>query len=418
MNTRKGFVSITLLVVSICVFLTPTEQCEAGEKIFKLGILGPFSGPSARTGEELKGAATMAFDAIHWQIGEYKIEPIWIDSQSDPGKAIQEYEHAVAHGIQAGILGWHSAVAVTCMEVTAKYKIPHFFAMGATEAINEKFHSDPEKYGYWIYKGWPIPQKLSISYVQALEDAIKRRIWTPAEKTVAIYGENAWGRNFGQAIKEQLEQTGWTIVDEDYFSLEQTEFYPLLNKLKKLDPAVIAVTSTSPSSVSAFINQADEIGLPSLMIVDGLGWIGEWYELAGKSSNYVIDQVPGWTTEQGKRYAAEFEKQWGTAPSPATGGLSYDGTNFFIAIANAALEQYGELSGESIYSFVKEHVWTGKWTYTDGIVMNTYAASPETIPDPVVGKGYYIFPVVQYFDGVGKVIFPPEWAEQELRPKP
>jgi hypothetical protein len=35
-----------------------------------------------------------------------------------------------------------------------------------------------------------------------------------------------------------------------------------------------------------------------------------------------------------------------------------------------------------------------------------------------VGKGYYIFPVLQYMDGEGSVIYPPEWAVQELQAKP
>ncbi|MEJ2628116.1 MAG: ABC transporter substrate-binding protein [bacterium] len=420
MKRQRFFSSIVVLLVVAFSVLLSTAPGEAQEKVFKLGILGPFSGPSARTGEEFKGSATMAFDAINWKIGEYKIEPVWIDSQSDPAKATQAYEQAVVQdGIQAGILNWHSSVAVACMEVTAKYKVPHFFGFGATEVVNEKFHSDPDKYGYWMYKGWPTPKKLSVSYVQALEDAIEKGIWSPEKKTVAIYGEDTdWGRSFGNGIKEQLEEAGWETVAEEYFNIDQTEFYPLLNKLKGLKPALIAGTSTAPPSLSAFIKQADEVGLESLIIADGLGWVGEWYKLTGKSSNYVIDQIPGWATDEGKQFAAEFEKRWGIKPSPSSGGLSYDATNFFIAIAKAAIEQYGELSSEAIYNFVKENVWTGKWSYTDGIVMNEYAASPETYPDPVVGKGYYIFPVLQYFDGVGKIIFPPEWAEQELSPKP
>ncbi len=393
---------------------------EEATEVFKLGILGPFSGPSARTGEEFKASATMAFDAINWQIGKYKIEPVWIDSQSDPAKAASAYEEAIVQdGIQAGILNWHSSVAVACMEVTAKHKIPHFFGFGATEVVNETFASDPEKYGYWMYKGWPTPAKLSISYVQALEDAIASGVWTPAEKTAAIYGEDTdWGRSFGGAIKGQLEDAGWTIVAEEYFAIDQTEFYPLLNKFKDLNPAVIAGTSTAPPSFSAFIKQADEVGLESLIIADGLGWVGEWYELTGASSNYVIDQIPGWATKEGKAFAKEFEERWGLTPSPSAAGLAYDGTNFFIAIAQAVYEETGELSSETIYNFVKDKVWTGEWTYTDGIVMNEYACTPETVPDPVVGKGYYIFPVLQYFDGEGKIIYPPEWAEQPLTPKP
>jgi len=398
---------------------TAPEPEEATET-FKLGILGPFSGPSARTGEEFKASATTALEEIDYQIGKYKIEPVWIDSQSDPAKASQAYEQAVVQdGIQAGILNWHSSVAVSCMEITAKHKVPHFFGFGATEVVNETFNSDPEKYGYWMYKGWPTPKKLSISYVQALEDVIASGVWTPESKTVGIYGEDTdWGRSFGTAIKEQLEAAGWETVAEEYFSIDQTEFYPLLNKFADLNPAVIAGTSTAAPSFSAFIKQADEVGLKSLIIADGLGWVGEWYDLTGSSSNYVLDQIPGWATAEGKEYAEKFQDRWGITPSPSSGGLSYDGTKFFLSLAQDAYAEYGELSSDVIYNFVKDNIWTGKWTFTDGIVMNEYKTSPEEKPDPTVGKGYYIFPVLQYFDGEGKVIYPPEWAVQELSPKP
>jgi len=337
------------------------EKVGEGEKVFKVGILGPYSGPSARTGKEFKGSATMAFDAVDWKIGDYKIVPVWIDSQSDPAKATQAYEQAVVQDkIQAGILNWHSSVAVACMEITAKYKVPHIFGFGATEVVNQKFKSDPDKYGYWMFKGWPTPSKLTISYIQALEDSIKRGVWKPAAKTFAIYGEDTdWGRSFGKGIKQQLENAGWKIVAEDYFPIDQTEFYPLLNKLKKLNPAVIAGTSTAPPSLSAFIKQADEVGLKSLIIADGLGWVGEWYKLTGKSSNYVIDQIPSWATDKGREFAKKFKERWGIDPSPSSGGLSYDGTNMFIEICKK-----------------------------------------------------------QYFNGEGKIIFPSEWKQQDLKAKP
>jgi branched-chain amino acid transport system substrate-binding protein len=397
----------------------PAEEEEKEEEVFKLGILGPFSGPSARTGDEFKGSANMAFDAIDWKIGHYKIEPVWIDSQSDPAKASQAYEQAVVQdGIQAGVLNWHSSVAVSVMEVTAKHQIPQFFGFGATEVVNETFAADPETYGYWALKGWPTPRKLSISYVQALENAYEEGI-LEGEKTAAIFGEDTdWGRSFGSGIKEQLEEVGWEIVAEEYFALEQTDFVPLLNKFKELNPAVVAGTGTGLPAVSGFIKQADEVGLESLIVMDGLGWFGEWYDLTGDASNYVIDQIPGWATAEGKEFAEQFEAENGFPPSPSAGGLSYDGCNLFIAAARDAYDMYGELTSETLYKFVQEQIWTGEWTYTDGIVMDEYEYTEETIPDPVVGKGKYIFPVLQYFDGEGKIIFPPEWAEQDLQPKP
>jgi hypothetical protein len=164
----------------------PTAAPASGgapTEVFKLGVDGPFSGPSALTGNEFKASVTMALEKINSQIGKYKIEPVWIDDQSDPAKGTQAYEQAVAQDkIQAGILNWNSSVAVALMDVVAKYKVPHFFGFGATELVNEKFASDPAKYGYWMNKGWPTPSKLSISYVQAVEDAITTGAFKPGTR--------------------------------------------------------------------------------------------------------------------------------------------------------------------------------------------------------------------------------------------
>ena len=225
----------------------PTEAPKAAApgKVFKLGVDGPFSGPGAKNGEEFKRSFQMAMEAINYTIGDYKIEPVWIDDQSDPAKGTAAYEQAIVQDkIQAGVLNWNSSVAVALMELTAKYKIPHFFGFGATEVVNETFASDPEKYGYWMNKGWASPSKLTISYVDALEDAIAKGIYKPAAKTFALTGEDTdWGRSFCKAIKGQFEAKGWKIVAEEYFPIDQSEFTPLMTKLKDLDPAVLVLSA-------------------------------------------------------------------------------------------------------------------------------------------------------------------------------
>ncbi len=398
----------------------PDVEVEVPEGVLRVGILGPFTGPSESTGEEFRNAATMAFEAVGWEIGDYQVELVWIDSQSDPETAAAAYETAIVEdGIQAAILNWHSSVAVECMEVAAEYQIPHIFPYGATEVVNEKFESDPERYGYWMNKGWPVSTKLTASYVEAIEDAIARGLWSPEEKTLAICAEDThWGRSFGDAIRTQFEAAGWTTVGEDYVSIDAVEFLPTLNKFQAQEVTLVAATTTSMPSFAAFINQAGEIGLDSMIIADGLGWGGEWYQLTGDHSNYVIDQIPGWATGEGLQFAETYRQRWNAEPSSSAAGLAYDGTNMFIEIAQHALDDYGELTSETIYRWGRENLQTGEWSYTSGIVMEEYRYTPETVPDPVVGEGYYMFPVRQYFDGEGKIIFPPEWAEQPLVPNP
>ena len=261
-----------------------------------------------------------------------------------------------------------------------------------------------------------------MGYVEALEEAIEKGIWTPDKKTAAIYGEDTdWGRSFDAAIRGQLENAGWEIVSEDYFSIDEVEFYPLLKKMKDLGAVLVAGTATTPTSYAAFIKQAREVGLKSLIVADGLGWIGEWYELTGDASDYVLDQIPQWTTAEAKAFRDNFEKRWGFKPSPSAAGQAYDMANFFIKLAQEAPKKYGELNRKTLYKIGQEKLWAGELTFTraDGaIIHECYKYTPETILDLVVAKGCYIFPVIQYFGSERRVIWPEEWKEAGLEIPP
>lgn len=387
------------------------------DKVVKVGIIAPITGPASRVGEEFKNSIEMAFEKIDYKIGDYKVEFVWVDSESDAEKAARAYEQAIVKDkIDVGFMDWHSWVSVSCMDVAAKYKMPHFFAIGATEVVNEKYAQDPEKYKYWVGKGWPTPEKLSIAYVETIEEAIQKGLWTPKNKNVAIYGvDNDWGRSFGTAVAQQFKDVGWNVVGEEWVALGETEFYPLITKLKKQDVSLVVGSMSDPPSVSSFIKQTREVGLESLIISDGLGWVGEWYDLTGDASNYVLDQIPQWTSDAAKQYRDEFTEKYGFEPGASSGGLCYDLTNFFIKVMQTTLDTYGDLSTESFMKCAQEKVVTGELTYKDGTIIKEYKYTPESFPDLVVGKDYYIFPVIQYFDGKGKVIWPEELKEADLQ---
>jgi branched-chain amino acid transport system substrate-binding protein len=287
--------------------------------------------------------------------------------------------------------------------------------MGATEVVNEKYRSDVTRYGYWMAKGWPVPARLTSGYVDALEDAIRRGAWKPETKTAAIWGEDTdLGRSFGRGIREQLQSASWNIVAEEYFPLTETDYYPLLRKFQDAKVVLLAGTSTSPSSISAFVKQAKEVGIRGLIIADGLGWAGEWYSLTGDASDGVLDQIPGWTSPGAREFAERFEKRCGFKPSPSAAGLAFDYTNFAIKIAKEALSKYGVIDRSTLYKVGRDELITGRLTYRDGIVMKEYRYTPESDPDPVVGDGQFMFPVLQYKSGRSRVIWPLAQKEAEL----
>ncbi|SDP60451.1 ABC transporter substrate-binding protein [Desulforhopalus singaporensis] len=408
-----------LSVASTCIALAMLAGPAAAEKTLKVGIIGPFTGPSAKSGAEFKGAVTMAFEQAGNKVGDYTLEPVWVDSQSDPAKVVSAYAEACERiGIQAGVLNWHSSTAVAAMDVAAQYQVPHMFGFGATEVVNQKWQADPEKYSFWGGKGWPIPGKLMAGYAETIDNAIASGKFKPAKKVIAIACEDTdWGHSAGDSVAAEFEKRGWEIAGKDYFPITQTDFYPMLGKYKKKDVAVIFSTSTAAPVTTAFIKQIREVGMKSLIIIDGLGWSGEWYKMAGAASDGVLDMIPQLTTQAAKDWAVEFEKRFDMKPSPSAGGLSYDGSRFFVKILKRTLEKYGELDKTTIHKVMVEEVNTGKLTYSkaDGaIIMNEYRYNGDTMPDPVVARDGYFFPVIQYKTGKGSIVYPEDWAEAEF----
>ncbi len=409
---KKILVLATLAMFSLGVL---TTGLSAQEKVLRVGVVGPFTGAQAKVGAEFKISTEMALENINYKVGDYKLEPVWIDSQYDPAKATSAYSEAVdKKGIDVGVLNWASSVSVALMDLVAVYKIPHFFGFGATEVVNQKYHSDPEKYSYWSTKGWPVPANLMQGYVEAVEAAIAKGDWKPEKKAIAIYGEDSdWGRSAGGALKEVFSKAGWEVVSEDYFPNTQTDFYSLLNRYRSQKVAVIAGTCNYPG-MGALIKQSKEVGLKAVIVADGMGWVGNWYDMAGAAGEGVVDMIPQLTTPEAKAWAEKFEARAGYKPSPSSGGLAYDGVGLLIKVLNRTLEKHGELNKEKIHEVLVSEVLTGKLAYTkeDGaIIMKSLRYTPETVPDPVVGADGYFFPVLQYDrDGVGHIIYPPDIA--------
>ena len=425
-HLRRGkAMAIFLAIIAGLVLLAGCGSGKTGqqkgaaskaEKVCKIGIIGPFTGPAARTGEEFKNSITMAFDEIGNKVGNYRLQVVWIDDESDAEKGARAYEQAIVKDkIDVGFMDWHSWVSVSCMDIAAKYKMPHFFSFGAGETINQKIKGNYEKYKYWVGKAWPTASLLTSAYVETVNEAVQKGIWKPRNKKFAIYGvDNDWGRSFGGGIKKQLVDTGWELTSEAWVAIGESDFYPLLSKLKKEDVSLIAGTMSDPSSIAAFIKQTKEVGVKCLIISDGLGWVGEWYNLVGKASDYVLDQIPQWTTPAAKKFKNDFTKRFGFEPGPSAAGMCYDWTRFFIKVMNTALSEYGDLSTESFRKVADNFVIPGKLTFTDGIIHKEYKYTPESFPDPVVDQQHYVFPVIQYFDGKGKIVWPIAWKEQDL----
>ena len=412
--TIASILMIVSMLLAACA-QTPAATTEA-PKVIKIGLIAPYTGPNSRVGDEMKAIHETAFGEINWEVCGYKIEPVYIDDESDPEKAVRAFKDAVLkENIQAATGGYHSSVTVALMDPLAENKIPYFFPQNESSVIVEKFRSDPEKYAYHSWKGRPSPVKLMVGYDLALfKDAITKGTWAPANQKFSILCEDTdFGRDMCAGFKDMAVTNGWEMVTEDYVPLDASDVYPILTKVKAAEPSLFFISMGAPAVATGIIKQTREVGLDALVISHGLGWIGEWYELTGDAGDYVLDMMQKWSTPEQIAYRDTFKQKFNMDPS-ASLSISYDYDKFFIKIMERACEKYGKLDKESIFNIGNDEVSKGILTYTDGLWYDELKWAPETLPEMVVGEGFYLDPVIQYFGGEATVIWPDNRKEADL----
>lgn len=406
---------------AIWYVMAPSIRAQEMGKSLKIGCMGPFTGPSSRTGDGFKKGVMMALEDARAE-GEIPvvvdgkkrdIEIVWIDSQSSPEKAVKAVTDAInRQGVEFLVNGWHSSVAMAVMDAEVPFNVVHLGHQGESQFISEKINKDPTKYRGW-FKGWPSPPIFAGLYGEPLNYFIEKGLWKPANRKAAVLVEDTdFGRGWGEALLNSLKQAGFDPLPFDVTALDETEFTPLLIKYKAANVSVVAMTSTGNVSASNFVKQFRTQGLKALLIGHGLTWFSEWYELTGDASDYAV-------TMDSPRVIAPFQQEWVNRykekyqeePSIAPSGHPYDYTRMAIKILNKA----GTLDFDTLVKTIYETPYKGVWhLYQFSKETGPHAMAPNEVMTGGFMEGFF-FPMVQLFKGEAKIIWPLEHAAQEFK---
>ncbi|WP_428031626.1 ABC transporter substrate-binding protein [Ancylobacter sp.] len=385
----------------------------------KVGVVGPFTGPSARIGQDIQNGTKMAIEDAR-AAGELPvtidgkksdISLVWIDDESSPEKAVKAYRNAVSReGIQLLLNGWHGSVGLALIDLAAADGIISYGNLAAPEDISEKITEN--KYTNW-FKGWPAPKSMSGLYVDAAEDLIAKGKWTPPTRKAAVVVEDSdWGRTWGEAIVTGLKAKGWEVVAQDVARNNELEFNALLTRYKASGVSLTAFTLNAPASAAAFVKQFNSAGIKGLLFADGLGWASNWHELTGDAANYALSMdSPRSITPEEKEWSARYEKTFGAAPSPAAAGHAYDYTRALIK----GLAASGSLDQQKLAAALLATEHKGVWQfYAFATQPGDGAISAYEVKTGPFMKGFS-FPMVQYYGDKAPVVWPFDYAEAEFQ---
>ncbi len=386
---------IACLVAGLMLTVCP-QAARAVDDVIKIGAPAPYSGSAAEKGKHLKFGMELAAQEINAAGGVLgkKIKLVYADTEAKPEVGVSAYEKLITRDKVQFIVGEvNSHVALAVMDVLSKYQTPTIYAIPASDQLGEKIASAPDKYGSIYLCDIPVSRMQEGAFI-FLEEANKAGKLKSKDKTVAlVYEDSSWGRIVGETWKKSLEGLGWKIVLEEVTPFKESDYLPIVSKIKKLNPSLVKVEITSLPAGVAITKQLHEAGVKADVFGGYYQKTREFPQMAGPfalgSFNVREPFAPDWP----KRLHAKFPKADVIASM-----MPYDS----LHIMAEAIKKAGSLDPKKVVAALAQ-------TDHKGTFMRT-VFDPKTHFSKV-GKEFKLFGVAEFKKEGLKLIWPEDYAE-------
>ncbi|PKM85654.1 MAG: amino acid ABC transporter substrate-binding protein [Firmicutes bacterium HGW-Firmicutes-11] len=334
----KKMVAVVLIMLLVIGSLAGCGSGETGgeeePKVIKIGVFEPVTGENGGGGfQEVLGIryANVVYPTVDIDGETYTIELVEVDNKSDKTEAVTAAQRLISEGVVAVIGSYGSGVSIAAGEIFAEANL----AAVAASATNPQVTAGNDFYFRVCFLD-PFQGTVMANY------AIQNGAKTAA--VITQLGDDyssGLGSYFVTAFND-LAGAG-SVVSEQQFQTNQTDFKAILTNIKASNPDVIFAPS-SITTAPLIIKQARELGI-TVPIMGGDTWENATIiENAGADAEGIVlstffDEAEPATDEAAsfitgfKEYLVENNQD---EIIPAVSALGYDAYLTVIAAIEAA----------------------------------------------------------------------------------
>lgn len=229
------------------------EASASGENVIKFGVFEPQTGENGGGGlQEVYGMryANQIYPTVEIDGTEYKIELVEVDNKSDKTEAVTAAQKLVAEGV-IGVLGsYGSGVSIAAGDIFADAGIP---AIGCS-CTNPQVTNGND----WYFRTCFIdPFQGTVMANYAIQNGYK------TAAVITQLGDD-YSSGLGSFFKTAFESLGGTIVAEEQFQTNQSDFKAILTNIKSANPDIIFAPS-SITTAPLILKQAREMGITAVI---------------------------------------------------------------------------------------------------------------------------------------------------------
>ena len=359
---------------------------ESGDTV-KIGAVLPLSAPGSVTGgTTMKAAFEIALEEINAAGGVLgkPVELVMMDTEGLPERGTAGMERLISQEGVAGVVGeYHSAVAMTEMEVAKANNVPVVFAETWSDAITESQYPQ-------VFRIAPMSSLTADTYVNFMESL-------GIGKLVIMTENTSYGIDQAEKVTELANAKGIEAVT---FSADigTQDFSGIIERIKAENPELIFVSVTGETSYN-FEQQAAEAGIGPQdlpMICNQVAGDSEAFWANVPDGNLCISTRVGLPkalyTPETVAFIDKYTAATGKAEAESYAMEAYDS----LKLMAQAINEAGSTDSDAVISALENISYNGAL----GNITFTYGAH-NPLPADVAAKWWHQFPdpaitLVQY----------------------
>ena len=294
--------------------LAISALCSSGvfaqSDVLKIGLVSPLSGANARYGAFAgKGAmlAAKEINAAGGLLGK-KIELITGDSQCVPAEGVAATQRLITFDKAPIIIGdVCSSVTLAMQPLAEESKVLLVNAASSNPDITYKAGVGGYK---WTFRNYPTDE---VRAAVVLDYAVKTKGFT---KFAVLSVDSDYGRGAIKFTKKYLPgHPGATILSEDYYKEAETDFRPVLSKIK-FSGAQAIIMYGQADTTPIVARQMLEMGLAGKVALVGNGEFNAKSTIAAapKVMNGAVEAaawLPEFQSPKSLKFVDEYKKAYG-----------------------------------------------------------------------------------------------------------
>lgn len=316
-----------------------------GEKVIKIGVFQPTTGENGGGGfQEVLGIryANQIHPTVKIGDEEYTVKLVEVDNKSDKTEAVNAAQKLVSEKVSVVLGSYGSGVSIAAGQIFADAKIP---AIGCS-CTNPQVTQGND---YYFRVCFLDPFQGTVMANYAIDNGAK------TAAVITQLGDD-YSSGLGSFFKTAFTDLGGTVVSEEQFQTNQTDFKAILTNIKAQNPDII-FTPSSITTAPLIIKQARELGITATIAAGDTWENSTIIENAGDSAEGVVLSTFFDEAEPANDEAASFitgfktylKEQKQEEIIPAVSALGYD--SYLAALK--AIEDAGSTDTTAIRDALK-----------------------------------------------------------------